>query len=304
MADKFENMDATIVTRILEAGGTIIGRAACENMCHSATSHSSVTGPVHNPYARGYSSGGSSSGSAVLVANGDVDMAIGADQGGSIRVPAAWCGIYGLKPTFGLVPFTGCASNEPTNDHVGPMASTVLDNALLLQAIAGTDGIDDRSYGSPQPPDIPSYHQNLLDLPTPMDLSGIRIGVIEESLTMPGIDPRVKACFLDATERFKHLGAVVQNVCIPFHKHAGMIWMAMSKYNAYLTLIGAGGRRGHIMNDLNEKKWPMSQQAWEKAYPRFSLHPNIPSIKLLSLSAAPKTSSSTAYIPRSTSQAS
>jgi len=85
-ADSFKNMDATIVTRMLEAGATITGRAACENMCHSATSSSSATGPVHNPFARGYSSGGSSSGCGVLVANGDVDMAIGADQGGSIRV--------------------------------------------------------------------------------------------------------------------------------------------------------------------------------------------------------------------------
>lgn len=75
-----------MITRILNAGGKIIGRAVCENLCHSATSHSSATGVVHNPYAMGYSSGGSSSGSGALVANGDVDMAIGADQGGSIRV--------------------------------------------------------------------------------------------------------------------------------------------------------------------------------------------------------------------------
>jgi amidase len=81
--------DATVVTRILEAGGTILGKAVCENMCHSATSHSSGTGIVENPFAKGYSAGGSSSGSGVLVALGEVDGAIGADQGGSIRVPAA-----------------------------------------------------------------------------------------------------------------------------------------------------------------------------------------------------------------------
>lgn len=79
-------MDATVVTRVLENGGHITGRAVCENMCHSATSHSASTGVVHNPYAKGYSSGGSSSGCAALVANGDADLAIGADQGGSIRV--------------------------------------------------------------------------------------------------------------------------------------------------------------------------------------------------------------------------
>ena len=131
------DVDATVTTRILEAGGQILGKAVCENMCHSATSHSSGTGVVENPFAKGYSAGGSSSGSGVLVALGEVDGAIGADQGGSIRVPAANCGIIGLKPTFGLVPYTGCGSNEPTNDHVGPMTRTVLKNAVLLEAIAG-----------------------------------------------------------------------------------------------------------------------------------------------------------------------
>lgn len=108
------NTDATVVTRLLEAGAKITGKSTCEHLCHSATSSSAATGHVHNPLAKGYSSGGSSSGSGALVANGDVDMALGADQGGSVRVPAGWCGIYGLKPTFGLVPYTGCGSNEPS----------------------------------------------------------------------------------------------------------------------------------------------------------------------------------------------
>ena len=138
--------DATVATRILEAGGTILGKAVCENMCHSATSHSSGTGIVENPFAKGYSAGGSSSGSGVLVALGEVDGAIGADQGGSIRVPAANLGLIGFKPTFGLVPYTGCGSNEPTNDHLGPMTRTVLENAHFLEAIAGNDNIDDRSF--------------------------------------------------------------------------------------------------------------------------------------------------------------
>lgn len=91
-----QDSDATVVTRLLEAGGHVIGKAVCENMCHSATSHSSGTGIVENPLAWGYSAGGSSSGSAVLVALGECDGSIGADQGGSVRVPAANCGIIGL----------------------------------------------------------------------------------------------------------------------------------------------------------------------------------------------------------------
>lgn len=85
------NMDATVTTRILEAGGHITGKAACENLCHSGTSHSSATGVVENPHAKGYSAGGSSSGSGVLVALGEVDMSIGADQGGSVRIPCTVC---------------------------------------------------------------------------------------------------------------------------------------------------------------------------------------------------------------------
>src|SRR5262249_25149589 len=99
------DVDATIVTRILDAGGTIVGKAHCEYFCFSGGSHTNATGPVHNPRKPGYSAGGSSSGSAALVAAGEADMAIGGDQGGSIRIPAAYCGIYGMKPTHGPRPY-------------------------------------------------------------------------------------------------------------------------------------------------------------------------------------------------------
>ena len=101
-------------------------------MCFSGNSWTPSSGPVPNPYLPTQSSGGSSSGSASLVARGIVDMAIGSDQAGSIRIPACWCGIVGLKPTYGLVPYTGIMSIEPAFDHVGPMARTVYDCALLL----------------------------------------------------------------------------------------------------------------------------------------------------------------------------
>ncbi|KAJ3768640.1 amidase-domain-containing protein [Lentinula raphanica] len=149
--------DATVVTRVLEAGATIVGKAVCENLCMAGTSFTAATGPVHNPYARGYSAGGSSSGCGALIASGAVDMAIGGDQGGSIRLPASWSGIYGLKPTQGLIPYTGIASLETTMDHTGPMTRTCLDNALLLKVLAGTDNIDDRCIATPPPSGIPDY---------------------------------------------------------------------------------------------------------------------------------------------------
>ena len=140
------DIDATVVQRILDAGGTIVGKAHCEYFCLSGGSHTNATGPVHNPHKMGYSAGGSSSGSAVLVALGEVDMALGGDQGGSIRMPSSFCGIYGMKPTHGLVPYTGIMPIEIYIDHTGPITATVADNALLLEVLAGPDGYDPRQY--------------------------------------------------------------------------------------------------------------------------------------------------------------
>ncbi|KAK4919425.1 hypothetical protein LTR49_012959 [Elasticomyces elasticus] len=263
------DMDATVVARILEAGGWITGKAVCENLCHSATSHSSSTGTVENPHAKGYSAGGSSSGSGVLVSLGEADMSIGADQGGSVRIPATNCGVVGLKPTFGLIPYTGCGSNEPTNDHLGPMTRSVLDNALLLQAIAGTDNIDDRSFAAPAPSRIPRYYDILRSVNDPKHLSGMKIGIITESLDVPVLDPRVKDCFLAAAEGFRRLGATVEEVSIPMHKKGSIIWTGVSKVGGYLTKMHPGaGRRGHMMHDLNDlfAEALHDEAKWDKAY--------------------------------------
>ncbi len=144
--------DATIVTRMLDAGATILGKAVCEHFCLSGGSHTSDPGPVHNPHRIGYSAGGSSSGSGALVAAGEVDLAIGGDQGGSIRIPASYCGIVGMKPTHGLVPYTGVMPIETTIDHTGPMTASVGDNALLLEVLAGPDGLDPGNMRRRSPP--------------------------------------------------------------------------------------------------------------------------------------------------------
>jgi len=99
--------DATVVTRLLAAGATITGKSVCEDLCFSGGSHTSVTGPVRNPWDTDRTTGGSSSGSAALVASGEADLAMGGDQGGSVRIPSSWCGTVGHKPTHGLVPYTG-----------------------------------------------------------------------------------------------------------------------------------------------------------------------------------------------------
>ena len=143
--------DATIVTRILDAGGEVIGKAVCEHLCFSGGSHTSDTGPVLNPHDPRRSAGGSSSGSTALVVGGECDMAIGGDQGGSIRIPSSYCGAFGLKPTYGLVPYTGVFPIELTLDHVGPIARSAADCALLLEVIAGPDELDPRQSAESAP---------------------------------------------------------------------------------------------------------------------------------------------------------
>ena len=207
-------VDATVVTRILDAGGTILGKAVCESFCTSGGSHTSETGPVHNPHDPFRSAGGSSSGSAALVAAGEVDMAIGGDQGGSIRVPASYCGVVGMKGTHGLVPYTGILGLEATIDHVGPITANVSDNALLLETIAGPDGLDGRQAT----PRVERYTESL-----GRGAEGLRVGVLGEGFGRPGAEPEVEEKVRAATTRFASLGAKVGEVSVPLHNPAPAI---------------------------------------------------------------------------------
>lgn len=242
-------VDATIATRIMDAGGLIMGKAACESACMDGVSDTSVTGNVQNPYADNYSAGGSSSGSGRLVATGSVDLAIGCDQGGSIRIPSANCGLAGLKPTWGLVPYTGILSLECTIDHAGPMAKTVRDAALLLQVIAGPDGIDDRqpSYLPPGTLDytanLDSFMSSFADPSKP--LAGIKIGVLKEGFTIPNMDSNVHLVCSSAVAKFSDLGAKVTEVSVPSHSTAAIVWMC--------SIPIAGGRQS-LLGDMSGRK--------------------------------------------------
>jgi amidase len=261
-------IDATIVTRILSAGGTITGKAVCENLSTSAASFTAATGPVSNPYAKGYSAGGSSSGTANLVAKGEVDLGIGADQGGSIRIPASLCGLVGFKATSGLVPYTGCVSNEATIDFVGPITRTVMDNAVLLEVIAGVDGLDDRQRaGTPFPDQVPKYSQLLLETKE-AGVKGMRIGILKEGLSSKILDKGVEAKFRAAAAVFKELGAVVEEVSVPMHEIAPAIFGAMSRQGGAMGRAGkASGRRQVMLTDLYEKMLPYTAEKIEKVLP-------------------------------------
>ena len=225
-------IDATVATRILDAGGTILGKAHCEAFCLSGGSHTNATGPVHNPHKRGYSAGGSSSGSGVLVAIGEADMAIGGDQGGSIRMPASFCGVYGMKPTHGLVPYTGIMPIEIYVDHTGPMTATVRDNALLLEVIAGPDGYDPRQYA----PRVHPYTQLLEG-----GVRGLKIAVVTEGFGLPNSEPDVDASVRRAAERLRGLGAVVTEVSIPWHLLGGALWLPIGVEGLTQTMMWGDG---------------------------------------------------------------
>ena len=223
-------VDATIVTRILEAGGTILGKAVCENFCFSGGSHTCATPPVRNPHDPSRTTGGSSSGSGALVATGEVDLAIGGDQGGSIRIPSSWCGICGLKPTYGLVPYTGAFPIEATVDHLGPMARTVADLALLLEVLAGPDGLDPRQSAGLTGE---AYSRALTG-----DVHGLRIGVVAEGFGWPELsEAAVDASVRSAADALAQLGAEVTPVSIPWHRDGRHIWNAIAIEGATLLMV-------------------------------------------------------------------
>jgi amidase len=226
------DIDATVAARILDAGGTIVGKAHCEYFCLSGGSHTSASGPVHNPYKIGYAAGGSSSGCAALVGAGEIEMAIGGDQGGSIRMPASFSGCYGMKPTHGLVPYTGAMPIEATIDHVGPMTGTVADNALLLEAIAGPDGLDPRQYDVR----VDKYTTAL-----GRGVAGLRIGVLTEGFQHESCEPDVVQKVRQAAERLRGLGAVVEEVSIPMHLDGLAIWTPIALEGLQAQMMHGNG---------------------------------------------------------------
>src|SRR4029079_2168615 len=234
------DIDATVVTRILDAGGPIVGKVHCEHFCLSGGSHTNSTGAVHNPHKMGYSAGGSSSGSGVVVALGEVDMAIGGDQGGSIRMPSSFCGTYGMKPTWGLVPYTGIMPLETFVDPTGPMTASVADNALLLEVLAGDDGYDPRIKA----PKGEEYTRAL-----GRGVKGMKIGIRKEVFEQPTAEAAVNESVREAAKRFKDLGATVETVSIPMHLLGGAIWTPIGTEGLTQTMMfgdGYGLSRGDL----------------------------------------------------------
>lgn len=221
--------DATVVRRLLEAGATIKGKAVCEDLCFSGASITANTGHVENPWDTSRSTGASSSGSGALVAAGLVDMATGGDQGGSVRIPAANCGLVGHKPTWGLVPYTGAFPIEATIDHLGPMTRTTRDAALMLSVMAGRDGLDPR-----QPSDLaPQDYLGGLDAGG----RGLRVGVLREGFGLEESEQAVDDTVRQAITVLADAGMAVSEVSVPWHRHGPKIWDVIAGEGACSQMV-------------------------------------------------------------------
>ncbi len=219
LSDFIPEFDATVVTRILEAGGTIVGKTACENLSFSGHSHTSKV-PVQNPSALGFSSGGSSSGNAAAIACGDIELAIGCDQGGSVRIPASWSGIVGLKPTHGLVPYTGAFAMDATIDHCGPMANSVEGVARLLTVISGPDGLDSRQRNLEF--NRENYLSTINEKRKPK-----RVAYVKQGFNRPESEKDSDESVHYALNQFKKCGVEVEELDLPEHYFSLDVWSAI-----------------------------------------------------------------------------
>jgi amidase len=227
------DFDATVVTRVLQAGGTIIGKNVMNGLSGGFGTGGAIGdyGRPLNPHHHDHVTGGSSSGSAAAVAAGEVDIAFGGDQGGSIRIPAAFCGIVGHKPTFGLVSHFGIGfGSDQSIDYTGPMTRTVEEAAAALQATAGYDPYDPR-----QTHDVPTSLDVLGRLAD--GVAGLRLGVLEEGFDEA--EGAVRDLVLAAVDVFAQAGATVSTVSIPEH-HAIRTAQAALTSEGALALFNTG----------------------------------------------------------------
>ena len=202
--DRVPTEDAEIVRRLKNAGAVLIGKQNMQEFAYGGTSTSSYFGPVHNPWDIDRIAGGSSGGSAAAVATGMCFGAIGTDTGGSVREPAAFCGIVGLKPTYGRVSTRGVFPLSPSLDHVGPLCRNVRDLALLLQTIAGYDKLDTTSVDWP----VDSYTEALNTTTKP------RIGIVRRPF-FDDLDPEIEHATNEALKQLSNLSADVLEIDLP-----------------------------------------------------------------------------------------
>ncbi|SMP47859.1 aspartyl/glutamyl-tRNA(Asn/Gln) amidotransferase subunit A [Neorhodopirellula lusitana] len=198
--------DATVVARLKAAGAIVMGKTNMDEFAMGASTETSAMGLTRNPWNPEYTPGGSSGGAAAAVAAGTVPLSIGTDTGGSIRQPAAFCGVTGLKPTYGRCSRYGLVAFASSLDQAGPMGWSVEDVAVAMQAMAGYDPADSTSVDH----DVPDYRAVLAST----DLRGIKIGVLRDSTNQDGVSDSVRKAVSDAEKVYRELGAEIVEISL------------------------------------------------------------------------------------------
>ncbi|WP_152396740.1 Asp-tRNA(Asn)/Glu-tRNA(Gln) amidotransferase subunit GatA [Paenibacillus guangzhouensis] len=225
--------DATVVQKLKKAQSVTLGKLNMDEFAMGGSNENSSFYPTRNPWNLEYVPGGSSGGSAAAVAAGEAYFTLGSDTGGSIRQPASYCGVVGLKPTYGLVSRFGLVAFASSLDQIGPITKNVEDSAYVLQAIAGYDNMDSTSANV----EIPDYISALNG-----DIKGLRIGVPKEYLGQ-GIDPKVKESVLAALKVLESLGATWDEVSLPHTDYAVATYYLLASSEASSNLARFDGVR-------------------------------------------------------------
>jgi aspartyl-tRNA(Asn)/glutamyl-tRNA(Gln) amidotransferase subunit A len=236
LANYIPPYDATVVSKLKEAGAVIVGKTNMDEFAMGSSTENSGMHPTYNPWNTKTVPGGSSGGSAAAVAADEAILATGSDTGGSIRQPASFCSVVGLKPTYGRVSRYGLVAFASSLDQIGPLTKDVTDTAILMNILAGHDPKDSTSVDLP----VPDYRKALVD-----DVKKIKIGYIKELLGK-GIDKEVKDSIKAAIKKFKELGAEVREVSMPTFEYAVATYYLIAPAEASSNLARYDGVKfGH-----------------------------------------------------------
>jgi len=236
LADYIPPYDATVVAKIKRAGAVIIGKTNMDEFAMGSSTENSGFHPTHNPWDLQKVPGGSSGGSAAAVAADEAILATGSDTGGSIRQPASFCGVVGLKPTYGRISRYGLVAFASSLDQIGPISKDVTDAALLMNIMAGHDPLDSTSVDLP----VPDYTKALID-----DVKKVKIGLIK-NLLGEGIDPKVRNAVKQAADHFSKLGAELIEVELPTFEYAVATYYLIAPAEASSNLARYDGVKfGH-----------------------------------------------------------
>ena len=223
---------ATAAQRLLNAGAVLVGKSNMDEFAMGSSTENSAFFPTHNPWNANRVPGGSSGGSAAAIAAGETLIALGSDTGGSIRQPASFCGVTGIKPTYGVVSRHGLIAFASSLDQIGPLTSNVTDGALMLNAIAGHDAMDSTSLRR----DAPDYTRALIP-----DARGMKIGVVTEMFGA-GVEPEVRDTVLQAARVLEQAGAIVDwEVSLPMTQHALPVYYILAPSEASSNLARYDG---------------------------------------------------------------